>query len=94
MNKTKNLLFGILAGSSIAIGGLLNVVAKTYISGDNAITVSEIAKEAGIIIKDHACGKPHYVDPNSDLEWSADNEQHNDYIKYRIMFINIKPMVI
>lgn len=41
MNKTKNLLFGILAGSSIAIGGLLNVIVKTYISGDNA-TIGKI----------------------------------------------------
>lgn len=34
MSKTKNFLLGIAAGASIALGGLLNIIVKTYIKGD------------------------------------------------------------
>lgn len=34
MTKTKNFLLGIAAGASIALGGLLNIIVKTYIKGD------------------------------------------------------------
>lgn len=37
MSKTKNFLLGIAAGASIALGGLLNIIVKTYISGDVSI---------------------------------------------------------
>ena len=34
MSKTKNFLLGILAGAAIALGGLLNIIVKTYLTGD------------------------------------------------------------
>ena len=37
MSKTKNFLLGIAAGAAIAFGGLLNIIVKTYLTGDVSI---------------------------------------------------------